>query len=87
MLSVLDAGAVVIITPDGPRGPRHSVKPGITWLARTTGYPIVPVGFACARAWRAKSWDRFTVPLPWSRVAIVYDRPIEVAREGATYTV
>jgi lysophospholipid acyltransferase (LPLAT)-like uncharacterized protein len=82
MLSELEGGAVVVITPDGPRGPRHSMGPGLAWLARATGYPVVPVGFACSRAWRAPSWDRFTVPLPWSRVVMTYDRPVYVARDG-----
>jgi lysophospholipid acyltransferase (LPLAT)-like uncharacterized protein len=82
MLGVLGAGAVVIITPDGPRGPRHAMNPGITWLARATGFPIVPIGFACRRAWHAPSWDRFTLPLPWTRVIMVYGRPVEIPREA-----
>ena len=82
MLGVLDENAVVTITPDGPRGPRHAMNPGITWLARATGFPILPVGFACKRAWHAPSWDRFTLPLPWTRVVMVYERPVEVPREG-----
>jgi len=72
MLSSLQSGTGLVITPDGPRGPRHSMNPGIAWMARTAGYPILPVGFACDRAWRAKSWDRFTIPKPWSRVAMVF---------------
>jgi lysophospholipid acyltransferase (LPLAT)-like uncharacterized protein len=82
MLGVLDEGAVVIITPDGPRGPLHAMNPGLTWLARASGFPIVPIGFACRRAWHAPSWDRFTLPLPWTRVVMVYERPIEIPREG-----
>jgi lysophospholipid acyltransferase (LPLAT)-like uncharacterized protein len=80
MLVVLDRGGVLVITPDGPRGPRHSTNPGLAWMARATGYPIVPVGFACDRAWRAKSWDRFTIPKPGARVVISYGAPVEVAR-------
>lgn len=80
MLTVLDDGAVLVITPDGPRGPRHSISQGLAWMARTTGYPIVPVGFACDRAWRMRSWDRFTIPKPWARVVMVYGEPIRVER-------
>lgn len=80
MLGVLDQGAVLIITPDGPRGPRHSIGQGLAWMARATGYPIVPVGFACDRAWRMRSWDRFTIPKPWARVVMVYGDPIHVPR-------
>ena len=80
MLDVLDSGAVLIITPDGPRGPMHSMNPGLAWMARATGYAIVPVGLASDRAWHAKSWDRFTLPKPGARVAIVYGAPIRVTR-------
>jgi lysophospholipid acyltransferase (LPLAT)-like uncharacterized protein len=83
MLTVLGRGGVLIITPDGPRGPRHSMNPGLAWMARATGYPIVPVGFGCDRAWRARSWDRFTIPKPRSRVAMVYGKPVRVAREAS----
>lgn len=80
MLTVLDAGAVLIITPDGPRGPRHSMNPGLAWMARATGYPVVPVGFGVDRAWRLKSWDRFTIPKPRARIAMVYGEPVSVPR-------
>jgi lysophospholipid acyltransferase (LPLAT)-like uncharacterized protein len=82
MLAELGKGAVLIITPDGPRGPRHSMHAGLAWMARATGNPIVPIGFASDRAWHARSWDRFTIPLPWARVVMVYDEPIRVAPTG-----
>jgi len=83
ILTFMDDGAVLIITPDGPRGPQHSVNPGLTWLARATGYPIVPMGFACDRAWRLRSWDRFTIPKPWARVVMVYGAQITVDGRGS----
>lgn len=82
MLAALETGAVLVITPDGPRGPRHSMNPGLAWMARATGYPVIPVGFACDRAWRAGSWDRFTLPRPFSRVAMVYGAPVRVERSA-----
>ncbi len=82
MLGVLRDGGAVVITPDGPRGPRHSVNPGLAWLARATGYPIVPCGFGCDRAWRAHSWDRLTIPKPRARVAIAYGEPLHVPRSA-----
>jgi lysophospholipid acyltransferase (LPLAT)-like uncharacterized protein len=54
------------VTPDGPRGPRRQVQPGIIYLAARTGMPIIPVGFAYHRPWRLRTWDRFAVPRPWS---------------------
>jgi lysophospholipid acyltransferase (LPLAT)-like uncharacterized protein len=68
MLGHLDRGEGLVITPDGPRGPRHSTKPGLAWMARTTGFPILPLGMVADRAWHAASWDRFTVPKWGARV-------------------
>lgn len=82
MLAALKTGKVLVITPDGPRGPRHSMNLGLAWMARATGHAIVPCGFVCDRAWRARSWDRFTVPKPGARLALVYGPPIRVEREG-----
>ncbi len=80
MVGVLRTGALLIITPDGPRGPRHAMNPGLAWLARATGYPVVPVGFGVDRAWRMKSWDRFTIPRPWAHITITFGEPVHIAR-------
>jgi lysophospholipid acyltransferase (LPLAT)-like uncharacterized protein len=84
MLDALRAGNVLIITPDGPRGPMHAMNPGLVWMARATGYKVVPSGFAASRAWRMKSWDRFTVPKPFARVSFVFGAPIAIARHATT---
>src|SRR2546421_133417 len=59
-------GTHLVVTPDGPRGPRRQVQPGMIWLAARTGLPIVPVAFAYSRAWRLMSWDRMALPCPFS---------------------
>ncbi len=69
------------ITPDGPRGPRRQVQPGLIYLAARTGMPIVPAGFAYDRPWRARSWDRFAMPRPWSLATAVTDQPVVVPRD------
>jgi lysophospholipid acyltransferase (LPLAT)-like uncharacterized protein len=66
------------VTPDGPRGPRRKVQAGLVFLAARTGLPIVPMGIAWRRAWRMKSWDRFALPVPWSRASLVTAEPIRV---------
>ena len=81
MLGELRAGGVVVITPDGPRGPRHAMNPGVAWMARATGFPVVPVGMVANRAWHLTSWDSFTIPKPFARVCIIFGEPIQVARE------
>ena len=66
------------ITPDGPRGPRREIKPGMVMVASQAGLPIILVGIGFTRAWRAASWDRFAVPLPFSTLVGVISEPIEV---------
>ncbi|HTF89159.1 MAG TPA: lysophospholipid acyltransferase family protein [Planctomycetota bacterium] len=83
MLTLLRGGNVVVLTPDGPRGPRHSMNPGLAWMARATGFPIVPFGLVANRAWHLSSWDAFTIPKPFARVALVYGEPVHVAREAS----
>jgi len=78
MLSDLRQGGSIVITPDGPRGPRHSMNAGAAWMARETGFPVLPCGFVCDRAWHASSWDHFTIPKPRARVALVYGEPLYV---------
>ena len=65
-------GSHVAITPDGPRGPRHKIKPGILWLAAKTGRPIMPTIGICDRAWVIRgSWTDLVIPKPFSRVLML----------------
>lgn len=66
------------VTPDGPRGPRRIVQPGIIYVAARTGMTIVPVGVGYRRPFRFKSWDRFAVPKPFGRATIVTADPVAV---------
>jgi lysophospholipid acyltransferase (LPLAT)-like uncharacterized protein len=68
-----------VITPDGPRGPRFKFKPGALLLAQMSGRPILPMSYAASRAWLVK-WDKFVIPLPWSRIAIALGPPCYVPR-------
>jgi lysophospholipid acyltransferase (LPLAT)-like uncharacterized protein len=68
------------ITPDGPRGPAHEFKPGAVMLAQITGKPILPISIAASWQWTFRTWDRFELPLPFSRVAIAYGDPVNVPR-------
>jgi lysophospholipid acyltransferase (LPLAT)-like uncharacterized protein len=74
------------VTPDGPRGPRRRVQAGLIFLASRTGLPVVPFGVGWSRAWRARSWDRFALPYPYSTACCVVAPQIAVPgrlnREG-----
>lgn len=71
-------GRHISITPDGPRGPRRTVAPGAVWLASRLQRPVVCVGYGFDRPWRARSWDRFAVPRPFSRVRAVFGPAVRV---------
>ncbi len=65
----------VVITPDGPRGPYHSIADGIIFLAQKANVPIVVSRIFCENAWELKSWDRFRIPKPLSKVCCVVGGP------------
>ena len=73
------AGSIFAVTPDGPRGPRHELAPGCVYLSSRTGIPLAPVGMALSRHWELPSWDRFRIPKPFGRAAMIFDGPLSVA--------
>ncbi len=79
----------LVFTPDGPRGPRRRIQPGMIIMAAHSGLPIVAVGIGFARAWRAGSWDRFAVPKPFSKCFYVAAKAIHIPagidREGVEH--
>jgi lysophospholipid acyltransferase (LPLAT)-like uncharacterized protein len=76
--AVKQDGLSIATTPDGPRGPAFEFKPGWIMLAQLTGAPLLPLAFACDRAWRFNSWDRFFVPKPFARIVIAVGEPKQV---------
>jgi len=69
-------GHDIVITVDGPRGPRFDVKPGAIYLAKIAHVLILPVMFQIDRFIAFNSWDRFIVPLPFTTVTAIYGEPI-----------
>jgi lysophospholipid acyltransferase (LPLAT)-like uncharacterized protein len=79
LVHIIRAGGSAAIAVDGPRGPRHEVKPGIVFLAGKLKVPIVPVASVARRAWSMeKSWDALMVPAPFTQGVILYGEPIIV---------
>jgi len=76
-----ERGYDLAITPDGPRGPCYVVQEGVMALAQLTGLPIIPFSFNAAWKIRVKSWDRFQVPLPFTRCEMNAAKPILVPRD------
>jgi lysophospholipid acyltransferase (LPLAT)-like uncharacterized protein len=79
----LEQGWTVAFTLDGPRGPRHKVKPGPVALARSSGLALTVFHAAVDRAWVLNTWDRLMIPKPFSRVLVRVGKLIPVP-EGAT---
>lgn len=73
----------VIMAPDGPKGPVYKFQFGTAILSQSTGAPIVPIGYACTRAWRFRSWDQFFIPKPFSKIAMSLGEPYTVPRRLA----
>ncbi len=73
-------------TPDGPRGPARSIAPGVIFLAAAGRRPLIASGFACARFWQARSWDRMLIPKPFAKVVVAFEKldilGEEAARQG-----
>ncbi len=77
MLKLIENGYTVAITPDGPRGPREVVKPGVAKLALKTGAPVYPLTFSANWKFNLNSWDRFLIPYPFSKCRVVLGNPID----------
>jgi lysophospholipid acyltransferase (LPLAT)-like uncharacterized protein len=67
---------------DGPRGPVRKVQPGVVWLAKLTGNPVVPFHMEASQFWTLGSWDRTQIPKPFSTVSLAIGPPIDVAADA-----
>lgn len=81
LLGIAKQGSNIAITPDGPRGPFQIAAEGTVFIASKTGYPLLPLAFSASRHWRLKSWDRFMIPKPFSRIQFTAGEPIFLPRK------
>ena len=73
-------GKHIVMTPDGPRGPRRELSAGVVFLAAQSGRAIVPTAFTCERGWRfGVGWTDLLVPKPFSKVHLLTGEPIHIA--------
>ncbi len=78
LLRNLKNKATLTITPDGPKGPRHKIKPGIIYLAGKTDSLIVPLGVAFKNKWQLGTWDKFQIPYPFTKATLVFGTPFKI---------
>lgn len=74
----LKENSLAVHAADGPRGPSGQVKSGLIRMAQLSGAKIFPVYISFSRAWSLRSWDRFLIPKPLSKIRIRWDQPFSV---------
>jgi lysophospholipid acyltransferase (LPLAT)-like uncharacterized protein len=72
----LNPSGKLVITPDGPTGPEHKVKPGALQLAQNSQRPVVPVIVDVKKSWKFKNWHTFYLSKPFSKMRVVFGEPL-----------
>jgi lysophospholipid acyltransferase (LPLAT)-like uncharacterized protein len=78
-----NSNEVMLVTPDGPRGPRYVLKPGIAMAAQETSATIFPFSWMADKYWQLKSWDGMMIPKPFSRITAKIGNPITLSKESS----
>ena len=79
LAEVIASGKDALMTPDGPRGPAYELGQGIIFLAQLSGAAVAPINLEYERCWRLKSWDRFILPKPFSKIRVILGKAHQVA--------
>lgn len=79
LLKALKNGYTLGITPDGPKGPRHSVSDGIIILAQKTNSKVILISVKPSAYWQLKSWDKFIIPKPFGTIHYHISKPLDIA--------
>jgi len=79
----LKEGDIILITPDGPKGPPEIVKPGAMHLAKYSGKPLIAIHVQYSNFRQLKSWDRGILPIPFSRCKMIFSDPLTLYREAS----
>ncbi len=76
-----NSNAKIIITPDGPTGPEHKVKPGALILSQNSNRPIVPMIVDVKSSWKFENWHTFYLSKPFSKMRVVFGEPLYFNKE------
>ncbi len=79
-------GEIMLITPDGPRGPRYEVKPGIIVAAQEAEAKVVPFSWQVNRAWELSTWDKMLIPKPFSKITVSFGPALSFTKSSTTDT-
>jgi len=78
-MKTLKNGVDIGITPDGPKGPRHDVADGIVVMAQKTDTKVIVLSCVPKAYWQFNSWDRFTLPKPFTRLDFYASEPLDLS--------
>jgi lysophospholipid acyltransferase (LPLAT)-like uncharacterized protein len=73
---------IMVVTPDGPRGPRYQVKAGAVIAAKEAEASIIPVSWSSSRFFQLKSWDKLMLPKPFSKIIVVFGDPLNLDKDS-----
>ena len=77
-IKTIRGGCMVVLMPDGPRGPRYHMSKGPIHIASQLGIPVVALGINYSSYWTVKSWDGFRIPKPWSKLTLIIGKELHV---------
>lgn len=78
IIKKLSSGSNIVITPDGPRGPKYKINSKITTLASKYNTPLIPVACNTTRYFLLRSWDRLMMPLPFGTIKVIIGTPLQL---------
>jgi hypothetical protein len=85
MINLLkSSNEIMVVTPDGPRGPLYQIKPGIIVAAKEAAARIIPFSWRASRYWELGTWDKFMLPKPFSRIVVTIGDPIFLDKKTGT---
>jgi lysophospholipid acyltransferase (LPLAT)-like uncharacterized protein len=79
MVDLLNQNYSLAITPDGPKGPVAKMKAGVVVAAKRSSVPLFLIGIGIKNKFILKSWDKFEIPKPFTKVNVVYSDPILIS--------
>ncbi len=82
IVTALDNKGCIVVTPDGPRGPRQRMGDGPLRLAKLTGAPLMPCTFAIKNRKRLNTWDQLIIPLPFGKGKIIWGTPVTIPKDA-----
>lgn len=83
--SIKNKGEIIIITPDGPRGPKQEIKPGIILAARQTEANVFPFSWSAKSFWQLNTWDRMRIPKPFTSINVYFGDSIILTGEAKVF--